>query len=152
MSERTHDRLLATRDVALAAAAAGTVSGLPSTVWAVATRRGALEAARAAATLIPGRRDRPGLIAGGVVHAVLSLFWTGLVATAMRRRRLRLVEGAAAGLAIAALDLAVVGRRYPAIRALPAIPQWCDHALFGAAAAAVLARRSATSVSQRTRR
>ena len=152
MSERTHGRALPPIDVALAAAAAGTISGLPSTVWAAATRRNVLEAARAAGTLIPGRRHRPGLVAGAVVHAILSVFWTASIAAAMRRRRLRLVEGAAAGLAIAALDLTVVGRRYPAIRALPALPQWCDHALFGATAAAFLARRSGTSVGQRTRR
>jgi hypothetical protein len=152
MVERARGRALRPIDVALAAAAAGTVSGLPSTVWAAATQRSVLEAARAAGTLIPGRRDRPGLVAGGAVHAVLSMFWTTVIAAAMRRRPVRPVDGAAAGLAIAALDLAVVGRRYPAIRALPAVAQWCDHVVFGAAAVAFLARPGKTSSGQRTRR
>ena len=50
--------------------------------------------------------------------------------------------GAVAGMAIATLDLAVIGRRFPAIRRLPPLPQWLDHLLFGAVVGAVLARRS----------
>ena len=37
-----------------------------------------------------------------------------------------------AGLGIAALDLIVLGRRFPAIAALPQGPQWADHVAFGA--------------------
>jgi hypothetical protein len=48
--------------------------------------------------------------------------------------------GAASGLAIAALDLGVIGRRVPAIRRLPLAPQLADHALFGAVVG-VLSRR-----------
>jgi len=39
--------------------------------------------------------------------------------------------GAFAGVAIAALDLAVIGRRIPAIRALPQGRQWADHVAYG---------------------
>ncbi len=39
--------------------------------------------------------------------------------------------GAVAGLVIAALDLGVIGRRYPEIRALPRVPQVLDHVAFG---------------------
>jgi hypothetical protein len=46
--------------------------------------------------------------------------------------RRRVAWGAAAGLAIAALDFAVVRRRSPALRRLPFRPQFADHALFGA--------------------
>jgi hypothetical protein len=42
------------------------------------------------------------------------------------------VGGGVAGLVIAAIDLEVVGRRHPAIRALPRVPQWLDHVAFGA--------------------
>src|SRR3712207_8851144 len=44
--------------------------------------------------------------------------WTGVFAVVGRRHRWSAASGAAAGLAIAALDLGVVGRHYPAIAAL----------------------------------
>ncbi|MDQ6696841.1 MAG: hypothetical protein M3Z46_05225 [Actinomycetota bacterium] len=149
--ERAATRTLTPLDVAIAATVAGTVGGLPSTVWAAATGRDVLEAARAAGTLVPGHRHRPGLVAGGAVHAAMSLLWAGAIAAGVRRRPVRPLQGAALGMAIATLDLAVVGRRYPAIRALPAIPQWCDHVAFGSAVATVLERRR-SAASQRTRR
>lgn len=108
----------------MAATLAGTLSGLPSTVFAAATGHSILEAVRAAGTLIPGRRHRPGVIAGCAAHGLITLFWTGWIAAAARRRPLAARDGAAAGLAIAVLDLGIIGRRYPAIRALPAIPQY----------------------------
>ncbi len=46
-----------------------------------------------------------------------------------------------AGLAIAALDLGVLGRRFPRVRALPIGPQLADHALYGVVVASILARR-----------
>jgi hypothetical protein len=45
-------------------------------------------------------------------------------------------------LAIAAADLGTVGRRRPAIAALPLLPQVADHVVFGVIAAGVLAGRS----------
>jgi hypothetical protein len=45
--------------------------------------------------------------------------------------------GVLGGLAIAAVDLGVIGRRRPAIRALPLLPQLADHALFGAVVGAL---------------
>lgn len=48
------------------------------------------------------------------------------------RRGLGVVGGAVAGLIIAILDLEIIGRRYPAIRELPKIPQYLDHIVFGA--------------------
>ena len=46
-------------------------------------------------------------------------------------------------MAIAALDLAVIGRRIPAIRALPQGRQWADHVAYGLTVGLVLrARRS----------
>ena len=51
--------------------------------------------------------------------------------------------GSLASLASAALDLGVVGRRFPRIRALPTWPQVADHLVYGATVGAVLAHRRA---------
>ena len=50
--------------------------------------------------------------------------------------------GVLGGLAIAALDLGVIGARLPAIRALPQPRQWADHVAYGLTVGAVLARRA----------
>jgi hypothetical protein len=69
------------------------------------------------------------------VHLGVSLAWT-LVLDRAGVRTAR--GGAVAGLAIAALDLGVLGRRLPRLRALPLGPQVADHAAFGAIAARLL--------------
>ena len=117
----------------LAGAVAGLVSGAPSTAAALLTGRDPLEAARAAGTLV----GSPTLGAGAAVHAVVSLGW-GLVLSAVAPRRHLPLSGAAAGLAIAALDLGVVARRFPRLRALPVLPQVADHVAYGAAVGSVL--------------
>lgn len=121
---------------------AGAVSGAPSTVHALLTGRPVLAATEAAGTLLApasaGRAAR--LVAAAVAHAGISLWWGLVLAVALPRRR-TVVAGAAAGLGVAALDLGVIGRRVPAIRALPVLPQVADHLAFGAAAGAVLAHR-----------
>jgi hypothetical protein len=53
------------------------------------------------------------------------------------------VWGALAGLGIAALDLGLIGRRFPRVRALPQLPQVADHVAYGATVGAVLALRRA---------
>jgi hypothetical protein len=127
-----------TSRVVLAGAVAAVFSGLPSTVHALLTGRDVLAAARAAGTLVPGRRDKPDVVLGVVAHIVVSAGWAAVLAAVNRRRKLGVAGGAAAGLAIAALDLAVLGRRYPAVRALPQGPQWADHVAFGAIVGALL--------------
>jgi hypothetical protein len=117
-------------DVAVATAVASVVSGAPSTLHALATGRGVLDSARAAGTLVPGREDRPGLIAGGLVHGVVSAFWGGLLGLVLPRRH-TMAWGALAGLGIAAISLPTVGRRRRAIAALPQVPQWADNVAFG---------------------
>jgi hypothetical protein len=117
------------------------VSGGPSTVHAVITGRGVLDASRAAGTLFPGRQERPGLVAGGIVHAVVSAFWGGLLGLALPRRH-TVAWGALAGLGIAAISLGTVGRRRPAIAALPQLPQWLDNVAFGAVVGWLLSHRS----------
>jgi len=63
-----------------------------------------------------------------------------VLATVDRRHRLGVRGGAVAGGLIAALDLEVLGRGHPAIRALPRWPQWLDHVAFGAIVGALLPR------------
>lgn len=125
------------------AAVAAVLSGLPSTACAVAAGGDVLVATRAAGTLLPGRRSRPSVAGGVVAHAAVSLGWTAVLLAAARRRPLGVAGGLAAGAAIAALDLEVVGRRYPAIRALPRGPQWLDHLAFGAVVGAFSGRSGA---------
>ena len=91
-------------EIALAAAVASVVSGVPSTAHAVLTGRPPLEAARAAATLLPGHRDRPGVANGLFVHVAVSAGWGAVLGLVLPKRH-TVAWGAAAGLAIAALDL-----------------------------------------------
>jgi hypothetical protein len=123
-----------------AAAWAAALSGIPSTAHALATGRDALEAVYAAGTILLPDEERPGrLLAAAVpVHLALSLGWTVVLDRAGVRGGRR---GALAGLAIAALDLGVIGARIPRIHSLPAAPQVADHVLFGAIAGRLLASR-----------
>jgi hypothetical protein len=132
----------------VAGAVAGVVSGLPSTLHALATGRDPLAAARAAGNLLlpADAASRALLLAGGITHAVLSLGWGTVLAMAVRRTSLPLATGLAGGAAIAAVDLGLVahgpiGRRWPLIRALPVAPQVADHLAFGAVAGVVLRGR-----------
>jgi hypothetical protein len=129
------------RNVLKATVAAWALSGAPSTLLAMARRDDLLWPSIAAGTLVPGRRDRPGLAAGLAAHTVVSALWAPFVAKAVQGRRHPVLVGAAVGLAIAAVDLGVIGRRYPAIAALPQAPQWADHAAFGAVVGWMSARR-----------
>ena len=121
------------------AAWAAALSGIPSTAHALATGRDPFEATCAAGTiLLPQETGRRRLLAAAVpVHLGISLFWTAVLRRAGVRGARR---GAVAGLAIAAVDLGVVGRRFPRISALPLAPQLADHAAFGAIAGLLLAK------------
>jgi hypothetical protein len=124
-----------------AGAVAGALSGAPSTVHAVATGRSPFDALQAAGSLLldedlpPTARAAAGVLA----HGAISLGW-GVVLAAVLPHRRTVVWGALAGLAIAGLDLGVLGRRWPRIRALPAVPQVADHVAFGAIVGAVVSR------------
>ncbi|HVF76193.1 MAG TPA: hypothetical protein VM938_14240 [Acidimicrobiales bacterium] len=106
------------------------MSGLPSTVVAVVRGDDLLASSRAAGTLL----GKPSLVRALVAHVGLSLGWTAVLGAVLPRRR-RLLWGAAASVGIAAIDLGVVGRRFPAVRALPQVPQYLDHVAFGVAVA-----------------
>jgi hypothetical protein len=79
-------------------------------------------------------------LTGGVSHVAISLGWGVVLGRALPHRR-TVVAGVAAGLGIAALDLGVIGRRLPTIRALAPLPQVLDHIAYGAVVGAVLSRR-----------
>jgi hypothetical protein len=124
---------------------AGVLSGSPSTLHALVRGGDVLAATRAAGTLVPGRRDRPSALAGAAVHLVLTAWWSTVLGAVVRRVGGGVGTGIIGGAAIAALDLGVVARRYPAIRALPQGPQWADHLLFGAVVGRLAGCRSTTS-------
>jgi hypothetical protein len=107
------------------------VSGLPSTLHAVATGGDVFAAARAAGSIVSRRHP---LAASVPVHLGVSLFWAALIP-----RRAGVAGGAACGLAIAALDLGVLARPFPEVRALPLWPQIADHVAFGAVVGRLLA-------------
>jgi hypothetical protein len=132
----------APEDILIAAAVAALLSGAPSTVHALAHRSNPLEASLAAGTLLLPRETRASrlLPAATLAHAALSLGWAVVLAAILPRRRTA-VPAVAAGLAIAALDLGVVGRRFPRIRALPLLPQVLDHVAYAVTVGAVLERR-----------
>src|SRR3954468_7197180 len=101
---------------------AGVVAGVGSGVPSTAIDRHPVEAMRAAGSLL----GKPTVPRGVVAHLAISLWW-GLVLARLLPRRPSLAAGAAAGVGIAALDLGVIGRWFPRIRALPAAPQVADH-------------------------
>jgi len=129
------------RGAVAAGLVAAAASGIPSTTWTLARGGDVLDGARAAGRLLlPGERRTPVLLAAAVpVHLTLSVGWALVLARVIPPRAEPLC-GLAGGLAIAALDLGVIGRRIPAIRALEQPPQWLDHAAYGLAVGLVLRR------------
>jgi hypothetical protein len=132
-------------DAVLAGAAASVLSGVPSTLHAILSGSNPLEASLAAGTLLlPGERRPSRLLPAAIaVHGALSLGWALALAAILPRRR-TVAWAVLAGIAIAALDLGVVGRHFPRVRALALAPQVLDHVAYGATVGAVLSgRRSA---------
>ena len=129
------------RDGASAAVPAALLSGLPSTLSALVRRRDAWEAAAAAGAVVaPWEQRRPLLVVYAIpVHFGISVFWSIALARVLPRRGTLLFALAGGGV-IAAVDLAMVGRHLPPIRALP---QVLDHLAFGAVVGAVVAARRA---------
>ncbi len=124
------------RAIVEAAVAAAVLSGAPSTLHAVVAGRPFWQSTRAAGSLL----GRATIWRGLVAHTVLSLGWAVVLAAVLPARR-RVAWGTVAGGAIAAADLGLVGRRYPAIAALPTLPHVADHLALGAVVGAVLDRR-----------
>jgi hypothetical protein len=127
------------RDAVLAGLVGAAVSGVPSTALTLARGGDVLDGARAAGALLLPREQRTAalLVAAVPVHVALSLGWAVVLQALLPRGREPL-HGTLAGLAIAALDLGIIGRRIPAIRALEQPPQWLDHAAYGLAVGVTL--------------
>ncbi len=128
---------------ALAAGTAGAVlSGVPSTAVTLLRGESLLDGATAAGSiLLPAERRMAPLVAAAVpVHLALSLGWAAVL-SALLPRRVTVPAAVAAGLAIAALDLELIGRAFPRIRALPQGRQWADHVAYGLAVGVVVRRR-----------
>jgi hypothetical protein len=127
------------REALVAGAWAAVLGGAPSTLHALARGRDPLEATKAAGSiLLPEERRTLPLVAAAVpVHLALSFGW----ALVLDRLGVRgPVRGAGAGVVLAAIDLGVVARRFPRVRALPLGPQLLDHAAFGAVVGYMLER------------
>ena len=133
-----HDAL----DGVLGGAVAAVLSGVPSTLHALLVTGRPLEAGLAAGSLLLPRERRTArlLLAAVPVHLTLSLGWGMALARVLPRRR-PLAAGALGGLAIAALDLGLIGRRFARIAALPQAPQVADHVAFGLVVAVVVRHR-----------
>jgi len=125
---------------ALVAGVAGAVvSGFPSTVWTLIERGDPAEGGRALGKVLLPREERTLVLlaAGAPVHLALSLGWAGVLAAVLPERA-EPALGLVGGLAIAGLDLAVLGRLFPPIAGLPQGRQWADHAAFGLTVGVVL--------------
>jgi hypothetical protein len=123
------------RRIMRAAVVAGALSGTPSTLEAFRHQRDfrsvatyVWDATCAVGTLVPP--GRPGFIRGALVHAGISAMCGEALARTVPERR-SLVWGAGAGLAIGVINVRVIGRRFPAIAALPLVPQLADNVAFG---------------------
>lgn len=128
--------------------AAALLSALPSATLSLRRHRAVrpalgdlLASTRAAGTLLPP--GRPGLAPGAAAHLVISVGCGEMLARTLPRRHSVLL-GAGAGAAIGVVNLLVIGRRFPAIRALPLLPQLADNVAFGAIFALVADRRPGT--------
>jgi len=135
------DRQRVTEAIAVAAM----FSGLPSTLHALRTGgsfrsaiRYVYDATCAVGTLVPP--GRPAFVRGAIVHLGISVAFGEALARMLPERR-SVVWGAAAGLAIGLINVGMIGRRFPAIRALPLLPQLADNVAFGLLFAAVADRR-----------
>jgi hypothetical protein len=138
-SSRGQGHISRLREGATAGLVAGLAGGVPSSVHAFVTGRDALESTRAAGSVLLRDEDSSAklFVAGVVAHLAISLGW-GVVLRAFLPERNTPDWGAAAGLGVAVLDLGVVGRRFPRIRALPTCPQIADHVAYGFVAGLIL--------------
>jgi len=118
---------------------AAVVSGAPSTVWTLLEGGDVTEGGRALGRVLLPREERTWVLlaAGAPVHGALSVGWAYVLAAVLPERD-EAVAGVIGGLGIAALDLAVLGRCFPSIAALPQGRQWADHVAYGLSVGLVL--------------
>ena len=111
------------------------LSGIPSTLHALATGGDPAEATRAAgAMLLSSETDFSRLFAAAaLVHVSVSLFWAIVLWLALPRTHTTLWVMFASA-AIALLDLLVIAPLFfPSVAALAFWPQFADHLMWGAA-------------------
>ena len=95
------------------------------------------DATRAIGTLLPP--GRPSFVRGAVIHVGISVLCGEALAHTLPERR-STVWGGAAGLVLGIVNVGLIGRRFPAIAALPLVPQLADNVAFGAIFAFVVDR------------
>jgi hypothetical protein len=129
-------------DIVAAGLAGAATAGIPSTVYSLVRGDDVLESGRAAGAIVLPRETRTPVLltAGAAVHLTISVGWAAVLAAVLPRRH-EPALGLAAALGIAALDLGGIGRRIPAILALPQGRQWADHAAYGLTVGLVLRAR-----------
>jgi hypothetical protein len=127
-----------------ATAVAAALSGAPSILEAFRRQRDlrsvltyVWDATCSVATLVsPGRPD---FMRGALLHVGISvLCGEGLARTLPETNSV--IWGAGAGLVIGVINVGMIGRRFPAIAALPLVPQLADNVAFGAVFALVVDR------------
>src|SRR5581483_4011395 len=131
----TEHPMRAQRRILEGALVASVLSGGPSMMHALWTSRSparviryALDATRAIGTLVPP--GRPGLVTGVAVHGVISLAAGEALGVVVPEHR-SVVWAGLVGLVMGAVNVGIIGRRYPAIRSLPLGPQLADNMAFG---------------------
>ena len=120
------------------------LSGAPSTLNAFCRDRELRsvvvyirDATSAVGTLLPP--GRPGFVRGAIIHFLISAVCGEALARSLPEHD-SVRWGAAAGLAIGVVNVGIIGRRFPAIRALPLVPQLADNLAFGVVFALVVDR------------
>lgn len=116
---------------------AATFGGVPSTIYALVRGDDPFDSMRAIGSMVTSSTDDSTLLLAAVpVHLAISIGWAAVIAGLLPARRRRLFS-ALMGVGIAILDLRVLGRSFPRIRALPLGPQVADHVAFAMIAAAL---------------
>jgi hypothetical protein len=110
-------------DAVAAGLAGAACSAIPSTVWSLVRGEDVLEGGRAAGAMLLRHERRTGVLLAiaAPVHLAISLGWAAVMAAALPRGG-EPVRGVVGGIAIATLDLALIGRRIPSIKTLPQGP------------------------------
>lgn len=109
-------------------------SGFPSTLYALLSGGDALEATRAAASMLTSSDGSLYAVisVAALVHAAVSFFWAALLYLTLPRRHI-FVAALIASAAIAIIDLRLIAPVYfPEVAALAFWPQLADHLMWGA--------------------
>jgi hypothetical protein len=132
------------RRIMQATVVAAALSGAPSTLEAFRRQRDLRsvvaylwDATCAVGTLVPP--GRPGFIRGALLHVGISVLCGEGLARTMPESH-SVIWGAGTGLVIGVINVGVIGRRFPAIAALPLVPQLADNVAFAALFAFVVDR------------